>query len=127
MGYILNIFHCIGIIVNLFFHKIFFYTILLFVVALYLLLITPRFTAWMVAFRANRWWYIVCGEFKKETSEGKETTSESTTGSTSESEVTVDEWEVVNPQAQQMLNTAVDHTVLPNISTLDTAANAWEA
>ena len=26
-----------------------------------------------------------------------------------------------------MLNTAVDHTILPNIATLDTAANAWQA
>ena len=44
MGYVLNIFRCIGIIILLFFHEIFYYTIRLFVVALHPLLITPRFT-----------------------------------------------------------------------------------
>ena len=76
-----------------------------------------------MAFRANGWWSIVSGELKKPTAKGKEGTSSEST-STSESEITVDDWEVVNAQAHHMLNTAVDHTILPNIATLDTAANA---
>ena len=43
MGYVLNIFRCIGIIVYSFYFDIL-YTVRLYVVALHLLLITPRFT-----------------------------------------------------------------------------------
>ena len=44
LGYVLNIFRYIGIIIFLYFHEIFYYTVQLFVVASHLLLITPRFT-----------------------------------------------------------------------------------
>ena len=60
--------------------------------------------AWKVAFRANRWWSIVSGELKKPTVKGKEGSS-SESASTSESEITVDDWETVNAQAHHMLNT----------------------
>ena len=83
--------------------------------------------AWKVAFRANRWWSIISGELKKPTAKGKEGTSSSESTSTSKSEITIDNWEVVNAQAHHMHNAAVDHTIQPNIATLDTAANAWQA
>ena len=81
---------------------------------------------WKVAFQANRWWSIISGEFKKPMAKGEEGTSSEST-STGKLGATVNEWEVVNAQAHHMLNTAVDHTILPNIATLDTAANAWQA
>ena len=71
MGYVLNIFRCIGIIVILFFHEIFYYTIRLFVVASHLLLITPRFTVGVVTsdedevYQCSETPHVICVSFKQ--------------------------------------------------------------
>ena len=73
--------------------------------------------AWKAAFRANRWWSFASGKLKKPTVKGKVETSSSDSTSSSESEITVDDWEGGSQCS--------DHSILPNNSTLDTAANAW--
>ena len=69
-----------------------------------------------------KWWKIVSGELERPTAKGIEGTSSS--GDTSESEITVEGREIVGVQARHMLNTAIDHSVLPSIATLSTA---WQA
>jgi len=87
--------------------------------------------AWRIAFKACRQWNIVNGDTVRprsvSDSKGKETGIEfSTTGTATTSQITEDEWETVNNQAHYMLNTAVDHTILHNIASTETAADAWK-
>ena len=71
-----------------------------------------------------KWWKIVSDELERPTAKGIEGTSSSGDTSTSESEITVEGRGIVGVQARHMLNTAVDHSVLPSIATLSTA---WQA
>ena len=88
--------------------------------------------AWRIAFKACRWWNIVNGNIVRPRSitdpTGKETGGESSITGTapSTSQISEDEWDTVNNQAHHMLNTAVDHTILHNIASTETAADAWK-
>jgi hypothetical protein len=86
--------------------------------------------AWKIAFKACRWWNIVNGEIVRPGSnldrKEKETEESSTTGTAIVSQITNDEWDIVNNQAHHMHNTAVDHAILPNIANTETAADAWK-
>jgi len=87
---------------------------------------------WRIAFKACRWWNIVNGEIVRprsvSDSKGKETEEEPSTSSTPTVPLLADdEWDIVNNQAHHMLNTSVDHTILPNIVNTETAADAWKS
>ena len=87
--------------------------------------------AWRIAFKACRWWNIVNGEIirPRSTTDLKEkeiAEDSSTTGTAPTSQITEEEWDIVNNQAHHMLNTAVDHTILHNIASTETAADAWK-
>jgi len=59
--------------------------------------------------------------------QGTETAGESsTTGAATTSQITEDKWDTVNNQAHHVPNTAVDHTILHNIASTETAAGAWK-
>src|SRR3978361_715310 len=86
--------------------------------------------AWKIAFKACRWWNIVNGEIVRPGSnldrKGKETEESSTTATAIVTQSTDNEWDIVNNQAHHMLNTAVDHAILPNIANTETAADTWK-
>src|SRR3978361_1971668 len=74
--------------------------------------------AWKIAFKVCRWWNIVNGEIVRPGNtldrKEKETEGSSITGTAIGSQITDDEWDIVNNQAHHMLNTAVDNTILLN-------------
>lgn len=89
---------------------------------------------WKVAFRACQWWDIFNGNIVRPTNikAGKTLAptepAEATSGTDTHAvEVSAKEWDLINDQALHLLHTAVDSTILHNISIAETAAEAWPA
>ena len=86
--------------------------------------------AWKIAFKVCQWWNIVNGKIVRPGStldrKEKETEEPTTNSTVCILQITDDEWDIVNNQAHHMLNTAVDHTILPTIANTDTAADEWK-
>ena len=71
--------------------------------------------AWRIAFKACQWWNSINGEIVRPISstdlkEKDIAEDSSTTGTAPTSQITEEEWDIVNNQAHPMLNTGVDHT-----------------